>query len=209
MAAPADFGYSRVSVETDTGGNLQTQAALLEAEGIRRDRIYTDTGSGMTPPDKRPGWTALMGVVESGDCVIIPRLDRLSRSLAAGIAVMDSLVRQGVGVRCLAPPLAFLPHDPAGRLMVGVLMAFAEFEWQQTRERIREGLARAKAEGRQPGKPPIPPGVRAAIVAQVLDGGSISQTARDFGVSAASVKRFVAAERASRRADAAPTAPAE
>ena len=75
---PAVFGYIRVSqVEGDSG--LATQRRILNDHGLRDDRIFTDMASGRNM--RRPSWMELREMLNSGDTVVVPRLDRLARNL--------------------------------------------------------------------------------------------------------------------------------
>ena len=82
---PAAFGYARVSQAESEDGGLETQRQLLNEQGIRDDRIFTDVASGRHMA--RPGWKRLRTVVRPGDTIIATRLDCVARSLGLHAAL--------------------------------------------------------------------------------------------------------------------------
>ena len=78
---PAVFGYIRVSQAEGESG-LATQRRILNDSGLRDDRIFTDVASGRNM--RRPSWTELRGMLNPGDTVVVPRLDRLARTSGKG-----------------------------------------------------------------------------------------------------------------------------
>jgi len=90
--------------------------------------------------------------VRTGDTLVVPKLDRLARSVPDARAIGDSLVARGVKLR--VGGIVYDPADPMGRMFFNILATFAEFEVDLLRLRTGEGMAIAKARGRLKGKPP-------------------------------------------------------
>ena len=183
---PAVFGYVRVSqVEGENG--LATQRRILNEHGIRDDRIFTDIASGRTM--RRPSWSALRDILQPGDVVVVPRLDRLARNLVEGLRTVEELHVQDIGIRALAENLDTADDSPTSRLMLHLLLSLAEWERDTIRDRIKAGVDRAAAEGRTGGRPPaLSEDKRRAIEVYLASGGTVSGAARDFDVSRPTVR---------------------
>ena len=183
---PGVFGYARVSQAEGESG-LATQRRILNGHGIRDDRIFTDIASGRTM--RRPSWGALREMLQPGDVVVVPRLDRLARNLAEGLRTVEELHLQGIGIRALAENLDTADDSPTSRLMLHLLLSLAEWERDTIRDRIKAGVDRAAAEGRTGGRPPaLSDDKRRAIELYLAGGGSVSGAARDFDVSRPTVR---------------------
>ena len=183
---PGVFGYARVSQAEGESG-LATQRRILNGHGIRDDRIFTDIASGRTM--RRPSWGALRGLLQPGDVVVVPRLDRLARNLAEGLRTVQELHVQGIGIRALAENLDTADDSPTSRLMLHLLLSLAEWERDTIRDRIKAGVDRAAAEGRAGGRPPaLSDDRRRAIEVYLAGGGSVSGAARVFDVSRPTVR---------------------
>ena len=116
------IGYARCS--TDTQDLAAQQDALLKL-GVAPDRIYTDRG--FTGTNRaRPGLDQALAAVRSGDTLVVPKLDRLARSVPDARAIGDSLAERGVKLQLGAS--VYDPHDPMGKLFFNILATFAEFE---------------------------------------------------------------------------------
>jgi DNA invertase Pin-like site-specific DNA recombinase len=118
-------------------------------------------------------------------------LDRLARSLTDLSRIIDDLGAREVGFRCLQQG-AVDTTKPEGRLMLGLLGCFAEFETAIRKERQREGIDKAKAEGRYKGRPTTIDGPRIAD----LHAGGMGPAAisRELGIGRASVYRHLKAD---------------
>ena len=182
----AVFGYVRVSQAEGESG-LATQRRILNGHGIRDDRIFADIASGRTM--RRPSCGALREMLQPGDMVVVPRLDRLARNLAEGLRTVEELHLQGIGIRALAENLDTADDSPTSRLMLHLLLSLAEWERGTIRDRIKAGVDRAAAEGRTGGRPPaLSDDKRRAIEVYLSGGGSVSGAARDFDVSRPTVR---------------------
>ena len=166
---PAAFGYIRGSqVEGERG--LATQRRILNAHGLRDDRIFTDMAAGKNM--RHPSWRTLREMLKPGDTVVVPRIDRLARNLTQGLKTIEELHDQGINIRSLAERLDTGDDSPTSRLM---LHSLAKWERDTIRDRIKAGVDRAAAEGRTGGRPPALSSEKIEAVKSFLEnGGSVS-----------------------------------
>ena len=143
------YGYARVSTE---GQCLDRQLDALIKAGVNKDNIYTEKMSGTK--SNRPKLKALLGAVEKGDTVIIESLNRLGRSSADLISLMQTFSDMGVTLISLKENLDF--SSAAGKMIAQFLAVLAEFERATIVERVKEGVAAARARGRIGGRPATP-----------------------------------------------------
>ena len=129
------YGYGRVSTLNQ---DLESQIQALEAEGC--ERIYTDKFTG-TKID-RPKFKELLRILQRGDTLVVTKLDRFARTTADGINTIKELFERGVKVHVLN--MGLVEDTPTGRLILSVMLAFAEFERDMIVERTQEGKAIAK-----------------------------------------------------------------
>ncbi len=183
------IGYARVSKNEQNPG-MQTQA--LRAVGV--ERIYEERASGGRWD--RPELHRLLDTLRPGDVLVVWKLDRLGRSLKDLLVLLERLDGLGVGFRSLTEHVD--TTTPAGRMLLQMLGAFAEFEREMVRERTREGLAAARADGRVGGRrPKLSQSQRAELVRGVQEERyTMAQAARLFDVHPATVSRLMAQFRA-------------
>ena len=183
------IGYARVSKgdEQTTGPQLR---ALWDASV---ERVYEERASGGRWD--RPRLHEMIAHLRPGDVVVVWKLDRLSRSLKDLLHILEKVEAAGAGFRSLTE--AIDTTTPAGRMMMQMVGAFAEFERAMIRERTGAGLAAARAEGRVGGRrPKLTPDQRADVVENVRSGRrSAAQMARLYKVSEATVSRVLASAR--------------
>ena len=142
------IGYARRSTH---GQDLAAQREALVALGVAEERIHTDHGrTGTTRA--RPGLDQALAAVRAGDTLVVPKLDRLARSVPDARHLADELERRGVKLALGAS--VHDPTDPMGRMFFNILATFAEFEADLIRMRTREGMAVARARGKLRGKKP-------------------------------------------------------
>lgn len=174
-------GYARVSTKRQ---ELALQLDALCAAGC--EVIYEDKLSGVR--DDRPELNRCLAELESGDVLVVWRLDRLGRSLPHLLQTIQDLGARGVGFQSLHGHVD--TTDATGRLILTILAALSEFERELTKERIAAGLAAAKARGSQLGRRTVLPEERAQAVREMLASGmSISQVSRITGISRATLHR--------------------
>jgi putative DNA-invertase from lambdoid prophage Rac len=191
---PRVFGYARVSTVEQLTENQQEQIAQA-GYSIQPRRFVEEKISGSVAAMQRPGFVKLLDRMEEGDTLVVTKLDRIGR---------DSIdVQQTVklfterGIRLVVLQLGNLDlTSSAGALMVKVLAAVADFERELIIERTQAGQARARAEGKHMGRPSKTTDTqKQAICGALANGASVSQIARDYKISRASVIAIRAAER--------------
>ena len=182
------IGYARCSTDKQ---DLSAQRQALEALGVAEGRIYTDHGFSGTSR-ARPGLDQALAAVRAGDTLVVPKLDRLARSVPDARAIADHLAARGV--RLALGSSLHDPADPMGRMFFTILATFAEFEADLIRLRTREGMALARAKGRLRGKQPKLTDKQQKELRRMRDSGtySISDLAELFAVSRPTVYRTLA-----------------
>lgn len=144
------IGYARVS---SSGQSLEVQRDQLLAAGCTR--VFEEKRSGLSQ-DGREQLALALDYVRDGDVLIVTRLDRLARSITDLRQIVDRLTAKEVGFRALQQG-DLDTSTSNGRLMLNMLGAFAEFEADLRRERQREGIDKAKANGIYKGRRPSVP----------------------------------------------------
>ena len=179
------IGYARCSTDKQ---DLAVQKQELLRLGVSADRIYTDKGFTGTNRD-RPGLDQALAAVRSGDTLVVPKLDRLARSVPDARAIGDSLAARGVKLQLGAS--VHDPSDPMGKLFFNILATFAEFEADLIKLRTREGMAVARAKGKLRGKKPKLSDRQQKELRRMYDTGhySISDLADLFSISRPTVYR--------------------
>lgn len=175
--------YKRVStVEQKTDRQL---------DGMTFDKVFEDKVSGKDI--NRPALQEMLEYVREGDELYIHSLDRLGRNTADLIELMNQLRAKGVTVKFVKQGLEFKPDtsNPMNDLMFTMLAAFSQFERELMLERQREGIAKAKDEGKYKGRPATVD--KEAIVQALKDGKSFRKVAKEFEVSLSTVQRAVKA----------------
>jgi putative DNA-invertase from lambdoid prophage Rac len=183
------FAYVRVSTASQTSEN---QIREIEAAGFAVEpcRIIAETISGSIAIARRPGFAKLIDKLETGDVLVVTKLDRLGRDAIDVSATVARLEELGVRVHCLALGGVDLA-SPAGRMTMAVINAVAQFERDLLIERTQAGLARAKAEGKALGRrASLDPYQRAKAAEQLAQGASVSAVARAFSTSRQTILRI-------------------
>jgi DNA invertase Pin-like site-specific DNA recombinase len=185
QTSPLKVGYARCSTDKQ---DLAAQHQALLALGVDAARIYTDAGLTGTNRD-RPGLAQALAAVREGDTLVVPKLDRLARSVPDARAIAAEL--EARGVRLALGATVHDPTDPMGRMFFNILATFAEFEADLIRLRTREGMAIARAKGKLRGKQPklSDKQQRELIRMQATGDYSISDLAELFTVSRPTVYR--------------------
>ena len=185
------IGLARVSTD---GQDAQLQRDALDAAGV--GRIYEEKISTRKAASDRPGLTAALDYLRDGDTLVVWKLDRLGRSVKDVLTIADDLHDRGVGVKILTGKLSG-SYSPAGegKFFFTMMAAFAELERDIIHERTMAGLAAARAQGRNGGRPTVMDADKlAAAQARRARGESPAQIAKALGVSRASVYRHLSAE---------------
>lgn len=182
------FAYCRVSTAEQTTDN---QVREIEAAGFAIDpkRIVVETVSGSTAAMERKGFARLVDRLESGDILIVTKLDRLGRNAMDLRATVERLAAEGVRVHCLALGGVDLT-SAAGKMTMGVIASVAEFERDLLIERTQSGLKRAKDAGKRLGRPQALTGaMQEAIRSKRAEGVSLGVLAKEYGVSRSAIQR--------------------
>ncbi|HXB74684.1 MAG TPA: recombinase family protein [Candidatus Acidoferrales bacterium] len=183
--------YARVSTHDQHTLPLQTRAmrAYVSKRGWTIVAQIKEVGSGASQRELRETLIAAARRREI-DVVLVWRLDRWGRSVADLVSTLQELQYLGVGFVSLTEALDLT--TPAGRAMAGLLAVFAEFERDILRERVRAGLAHARQQGKQLGRPPSV--IHNAAEARKLcrQGISKSEIARRLEIGRTSVRRLLA-----------------
>jgi DNA invertase Pin-like site-specific DNA recombinase len=182
------IGYARVSTNDQDAG---AQVTALKAAGC--DRIYREKASGGRWD--RPELHRLLDQLRKGDVLVVWKLDRLSRSLRDVLTIMERLARAKAGFRSLTE--AVDTTTPAGRMLMQMVGAFAEFERAMLRERTKAGLQAARREGRIGGRPPKLTAQQRAEIRRMVSRGrkTAAQAARLFNIHPATVSRLLSQTR--------------
>jgi DNA invertase Pin-like site-specific DNA recombinase len=177
-------GYARTST-TDQKAGLAGQLRDLDAAGCRR--VYREEISSVA--GERPELEAALDYLRQGDTFVVTKLDRLARSVADLVSIMSRLTAKGAGLRILAMNLD--TATPTGKLMVNLLGSIAEFERELMLERQREGIARAKAEGKYKGRAPTAQRKAEEIIRMKDAGKSAEEIMQATGAGRSSVFRIL------------------
>lgn len=182
------FLYCRVSTSDQSTDN---QVREVEGAGFKVEprRIVVETISGSVSAMERKGFAKLLDRMETGDVLLVTKLDRLGRNAMDVRSTVDRLAGEGIRVHCLALGGVDLT-SPAGRMTMQVIAAVAEFERDLLIERTQAGLSRAKAQGKALGRPQsLTAAQQAEILAARRDGASLGVLATKYGVSRAAIQR--------------------
>lgn len=134
------YGYGRVSTKRQAkdGNRLEAHENAFRSAGATK--IYNDAFTGTKA--HRPELDKLMVVMQSGDTLVVTKLDGIARSATQGIELIQSLLDRGVVVHVLN--MGLMDNNPTGKLIRNIMLAFAEFERDMIVERTQEGKAIAK-----------------------------------------------------------------
>ena len=181
-------GYCRTSTIDQVAG-LEAQERDLRAAGC--DKLYAEQVSSVATRDKL---AAVLDFVREGDVLMVTKPDRLARSTAELLTIVDGLTVKGVGLVILSMGGERLDtRNPTAKLMLTILAGVATWEREIMLERQREGIAKAKADGKYQGRAPT--AMRQADeVRRLRDGGMTpSDIVKHLGIARASVYRALAA----------------
>lgn len=180
------FAYCRVSTSEQ---DVKNQILAIQQKGITVEpyRVVSEIISGGIPAMERPQFSNLINnKLEQGDELIVLKLDRLGRDMIDIVSTIKMLQNKNISVRSLDLEGVDLT-SAAGEFQLKVLAAVADFERNRIIERTREGLAKAKLEGRVGGRPRS---VNSKDVQKLkLEGYSQSAASKILNVSLSTIKR--------------------
>lgn len=179
------IGYARTSTAEQVAG-LEAQERELQAAGV--EKIFKERISSVA---KREQLEAAIDYSREGDMLVVTKLDRLARSIADLCSITEQLTAKGVTLKILAMNLD--TSTATGKLMLNLMGSLAQFEREIMLERQREGIAKAKAEGKYKGRAPTARAKSDMVIEAYHQGKSITETAQISGISRPSVYRILEA----------------
>lgn len=177
-------GYARVSTSEQIAG-LEAQERDLRATGCTK--LFTEKASSVAQRDQL---AAALAYVREGDVLCVTKIDRLCRSVADLVTITETLRAKGVALRIISINLD--TATPTGKLMLNLLGSIAEFERELMLERQREGIAKAKADGKYRGRVPTARRMAPEVRAMCTAGLKPSAIAARLSMSRSSVYRILA-----------------
>lgn len=179
-------GYARTSTADQCAG-LAAQERDLRAAGA--ERIFSEQVSSVA---QRTGLQDCLEFLREGDALMVTKPDRLARSTAELLAIEADLSKRGIGLVVLSMGGERLDtRNPTARLMITILAGVATWEREVMLERQREGIAKAKAEGKYRGRAPTVARQAAEIRAAIAAGEKPAHLAKRLGVARSSVYRML------------------
>ena len=182
------FAYCRVSTSDQTTDN---QIAEIRAAGfdVSGRRVVSEVVSGSVAASQRKGFARLLDKLESDDVLVVTKIDRLGRNAIDVAQTVERLAGDGVRVHCLQLGGVDLT-SAAGKMVLGVISAMAQFERDLLVERTAAGLRRAKAQGKALGRrATLTPAQRATVRERLTAGASVAALARELGISRMTIMR--------------------
>jgi DNA invertase Pin-like site-specific DNA recombinase len=181
------IGYGRTSSVEQIAG-LEGQERDLRAAGC--EKVFAERVSSVA---SRPQLEAALDFAREGDTLTVTKPDRLARSVADLLSIVGRLESKGVALRVLSMGGQEVDtRTPTGKLMLTMLGAVAEFERGLMLERQREGIAKAKAEGKYRGRVPTAQRQAADVLKLKAEGVRPTEIAKRLGIGRASVYRVLA-----------------
>jgi DNA invertase Pin-like site-specific DNA recombinase len=177
-------GYARTSTAEQEAG-LAAQERDLQAAGCAK--LYSERVSSVA---ERPKLAEALAYLREGDTLVVTKPDRLARSTFDLLSIVKGLEAKGIGLLVLSmggKPVDSRDHH--GKLMLTMLGAIAEFERELMLERQREGIAKAKADGKYKGRAPTARAKAADVLRLKAEGVKPADIARRLGIGRASVYR--------------------
>ena len=179
-------GYGRTSTLEQTAG-LDAQMRELKAVGV--EKIFSEQLSSVDA--RRPQLEAALDFVREDDVLVITKIDRLARSVGNLVEIERQLNAKGASLRVLSPGLD--TGSSMGRLVFNMVAAIAQFEREIMLERQREGIAKAKREGKYRGRQPTAKAKSAEALDLLRSGKTAPEVAGQLGIGLRSVFRIKAA----------------
>jgi DNA invertase Pin-like site-specific DNA recombinase len=180
------IGYGRTSSAEQQAG-LSAQERDLRAAGV--EKVFSEQVSSVAP---RAALKACLEFVREGDVICVTKPDRLARSTAELLTIEADLTKRGVGLVILSMGGERLDtRNPTSKLMLTILAGVATWEREIMLERQREGIAKAKSEGRYKGRKPTVAVQVQTIRAMHATGVKPAHIARQLGIARSSVYRML------------------
>lgn len=183
------IGYARVSRNEQ---DLSLQLSALKKAGCKEKYIFVDKASGSRA--ERQGLNKCLTTLASGDTLLVWRLDRLGRSMAHLVSLVEELLAKKIAFKSICDGVIDTT-TASGELIFNVFSALAQFERKLIQERTRAGLKSARARGKKGGRTPITnndPKVQTAKRMHKDHGMSITKICKILKISRATFYRYVA-----------------
>ncbi len=177
------IGYARTSTSEQVAG-IEAQERDLKVVGA--ERLYCEQTSSV---GRRAKLEEALDFVRAGDVLVVTKLDRLARSVTHLGELVARLEAKGVSLRILG--MGVDTGTPTGRLMVNLLGSIAQFEREIMLERQRDGIAKAKADGKYKGRAPTARAKAAEVLRLTRAGETREAIASKLGIGIASVYRVL------------------
>jgi DNA invertase Pin-like site-specific DNA recombinase len=201
MVAPKRVAiYARVST-VDKGQDPETQLLVLREYAARRAYVivgeYVDYASGTR--EDRPQYQALFSAARRRqfDIVLVWRYDRFARSTQALVQALKEF--QSLGVDFISYQENIDTTPPQGEMIFTVMASLAQFESTLMSERVKAGMARAKAQGKRISRSPIAKGIQVRIAERHAQGTSLHQISKQLGIGYGTVWNYVQHAKHARR----------
>lgn len=182
------IGYARRTSTLDQTAGLEAQLAALGS--ITCDKVFTEQVSSVNIRERQQLALAL-DYLRAGDVLAVTKLDRLARSVAHLCELLEIIESKGASLRIL--DMGVDTATPTGRLLLTLMGGIAEFEREIMLERQREGIAKAKAEGRYKGRKATAMARADEVHQLVSQGVPKGEIGGRLGISRASVYRVLGA----------------
>lgn len=185
------YGYARVSTKGQArdGNSLEDQEQKLREKGA--EIIFRDSFTGTQK--HRPELDKLLGVIKEGDTLVVTRLDRIARTTIGGIELVTELQKKGVVVDIMN--MGVVDNSPVGKLVLTVMLAFAEYERDMIVQRTQEGkeIAKQRSDWREGRKKKAIDMKRFKQLKNMISDGymTVDMAAKDLGISRAKWYRLV------------------
>lgn len=178
-------GYARTST-LDQKASIEAQARDLTAAGC--EKLFSEQVSSVDVTNREQLAQAL-DFIREGDALVVTKLDRLARSVGHLLTIMEKIKAKGADLRILN--MGIDTATPTGKLMLTVLGGIAEFEREIMLERQREGIAKAKADGKYKGRKPTARAKEEDVLRLKAEGVGATEIAKRLGIGRASVYRIL------------------
>lgn len=178
--------YVRVSTGHQS---IEQQRDALDSAGVKPDREFVDIASGRAG-SARPGWTECLAWLREGDTLVVAAVDRIGRSVREVATALADLTDRGIGLRSLREGVD--TSTPTGRAIVQIMSSIAELELELGKERRVASREARVSRGLPATRPPkLPVGQQEILVRLYQSGEPVAELCGMFGVSRATVFRYV------------------
>ena len=186
------FGYARVSTNSQVRDGNSLDAQVLALRNAGAVKIFSDVFSGSK--NARPQLDKLLNIIQSGDKLIITKLDRIARSVIHGIQLIETLNCKGVTIDVLN--MGIIDDSPTGKLIRNIMLAISEFERDMIIQRTQEGKAVARQNPNfHDGRPKKFSKTQIEHALELLQTNSYKQVVAMTGISRATLGRAKATQK--------------